>query len=511
MQQNFVRTLLVVCGVFLVIFLAEFFFEWWRLGWPGVAEMSWADVNNAKMADVLSPTARAYNNMLAMLLGTIGLAIPLTANMHTPKLIDMFLRDRLNKAVLYLVAFGAANVLFVEYLVGPKFATVWAYRFAIYFAIFGWALLIPYFFYVVRFLDPSNILHRVKLETVAVVEKVQAGQLDTELGQDQVNERIFQIGTIVLKSLDRADRGVAMEGVWTLKQLVEHHGELKARMPPAWFKVDRKDFVGFSHEALEMLNEDHTWYEMAAMRQLYFAYQQALAKTSDIVSSISDAVRAIAVKCAKRGDKPALDIAIRYFNNFVRESLKKKDTHSAYDVLYEYRLLARDLAAYPDKQRDIARYVRYYAEAARALGIPFIQHLSAFEIGNLARRAYEGSSPVARDILGEALSIPHVDGTAIAPLVVKAKLMLGAFCVQNGLADEAEQVRQNLANVPEPIVRDAMRELLSAERSFFEVTDRQENLEYVRPERRQHLETFVAQLLSQRPAPRNVESSALPG
>ena len=41
--------------------------------------------------------ARAYNNVLAMLIATIGLAIPLTANMHTPKLIDMFLRDRINR------------------------------------------------------------------------------------------------------------------------------------------------------------------------------------------------------------------------------------------------------------------------------------------------------------------------------------------------------------------------------------------------------------------------------
>ena len=56
--------------------------------------MSWAGVNNAKLVDMLSPMARAYNNVLAMLIATIGLAIPLTANMHTPKLIEMFLRDR---------------------------------------------------------------------------------------------------------------------------------------------------------------------------------------------------------------------------------------------------------------------------------------------------------------------------------------------------------------------------------------------------------------------------------
>ncbi|MCZ7685340.1 MAG: DUF2254 domain-containing protein [Sandaracinaceae bacterium] len=123
---------------------------------PGADAMSWAGTNNAKVADILSPIARAYNNILAALLATIGLAIPLTANMHTPKLIEMFLRDRLNQAVLVFMAAGAANVLFVLYMVGPDFAPVWSVRVAVFGALLGWAILIPYFFYVVRFLDPRT-------------------------------------------------------------------------------------------------------------------------------------------------------------------------------------------------------------------------------------------------------------------------------------------------------------------------------------------------------------------
>src|ERR1019366_7339661 len=153
MRTAFVRALFGACAFFCLFFVAEFLFEWSRLGSPGMADVSWADVNNAKLVDLLSPTARAYNNILAMLLATIGLAIPLTANMHAPKLIDMFLRDRLNQAVLFIMAFGAANDIFVAHMIGPKFAPMWAVRFAVYFALTGWAMLIPYFFYVIRFLD----------------------------------------------------------------------------------------------------------------------------------------------------------------------------------------------------------------------------------------------------------------------------------------------------------------------------------------------------------------------
>src|SRR5262249_13389612 len=173
-RRQFVRGILGLLALAFVFFSLEFLWEWNRLGQPGI---SYADYKeNAKMVDVLSPMARAYNNILAMLLATVGLAIPLTANMHTPKLIDMFLRDRVNQFMLVFGALGAAHVLWVDYLIGPEFAPVWAYRVAVLGAMTGWVVLIPYFFYVVRFLDPSNILGRLKGQVLAVVDRIASGK-----------------------------------------------------------------------------------------------------------------------------------------------------------------------------------------------------------------------------------------------------------------------------------------------------------------------------------------------
>src|SRR5258708_4767910 len=162
MRKLFVRSFAIAFVAFAVLFGAEFFFEWRRAGYPSTGDMSWSGEFNNKLVDMLSPMARAYNNVLAMLIATIGLAIPLTANMHTPKLIEMFLRDRTNQFMLAFFAFGAAHVLWVAYLVGPDFAPLWAIRFAVFGALIGWIVLVPYFFYVIRFLDPSNILARLQ-------------------------------------------------------------------------------------------------------------------------------------------------------------------------------------------------------------------------------------------------------------------------------------------------------------------------------------------------------------
>src|SRR5262245_16787154 len=178
MRKLFVRSFVIAFVAFASLFALEFFTEWRRAGYPGWGAQSWAGVNNAKLVDVLSPMARAYNNVLAMLIATIGLAIPLTANMHTPKLIEMFLRDRVNRWVLSFIAFGAAHVLWVDYLIGPEFAPTWAVMLAVFLAIAGWVILLPYFFYVVRFVDPSRLIVRLRESAMHVVARTADREFD---------------------------------------------------------------------------------------------------------------------------------------------------------------------------------------------------------------------------------------------------------------------------------------------------------------------------------------------
>src|SRR5262245_59402308 len=199
MRKLFVRSFVIAFVAFASLFALEFFTEWRRAGYPAWGLQSWAAVNNAKLVDVLSPMARAYNNVLAMLIATIGLAIPLTANMHTPKLIEMFLRDRINRWVLTYIAFGAAHVLWVDYMIGPAFAPTWAIAVSVYMALIGWALLLPYFFYVVRFVDPSRLLVRLRDDATRIVELVAERTRDPISAQQELGTRIGQIGTVVLK------------------------------------------------------------------------------------------------------------------------------------------------------------------------------------------------------------------------------------------------------------------------------------------------------------------------
>lgn len=494
MYRTFSRTLIVVVVVFTVVFAAELGLEWWALGMPGESATSWAGVNNAKLVDLMSPLARAYNNVLAMLIATIGLAIPLTANMHTPKLIEMFLRDRLNQAVLFYMAFAAANTLWVAYMIGPEFAPMWAIRFAVAGALFGWAVLIPYFFYVVRFLDPSSILARLNADVEKAIEDVLRGTLHPDAAQSIVSERVHQIGTIVIKSLDRTDRGVALEGVWLLKRLLDFHGTRKERMPEGWFEVDRADFVGLSADALAIVKEERIFFERKVLQQLYLGYQHAVTKASDAVSSISDAHRVAALGAAQRGDEAALRLSLRYMNSFLRESVKLKHVHSLYDVFYQSRLLATGLAARTGLIPEMVTHLAEYAEAARANGLAFVPSFAAFDLAHIAAEARRARNPDAAEVIDRVLAVPHERSGNREPLVIEAKLKLGAMLTMLGADDDAARVRAALQGIPPEVIARCGRDLLGAPRCFHEVTDRQVDLRWLHPEERAPLGTFVASL-----------------
>lgn len=488
------RSFAIAFVAFAVIFGLEFFLEWRRAGYPGWSAQSWAGVNNAKIVDVLSPMARAYNNVLAMLIATIGLAIPLTANMHTPKLIDMFLRDRINRWVLTFMAFGAAHVLWVDYMIGPEFAPTWAVALAVYLALAGWAIVIPYFFYVVRFVDPSRLVTRLREDAVRIVEGVAARKVDPQEAQQILSMRVGQIGTIIIKSLDRQDRDVAAEGAWAIKMLIDHYEKQKTRMPREWFIVDRADFVGLSDEALEMLSESKTWYEMKCLTQLELGFLRSLHGASDTVSTFSDALRVIATRAEGHHDSATLRLSIRFFNNYLREAIKAKNLRALYDVFHQYRRLGRELVDRPELLREIGKHFSYYATMARIYGMVFAPQLALFDLGFVTRRAYERASPAAGELLHEVLSLPHRTGDDVHTMAVKAKLILGGFFIENNHAAEAELVRRTLRDVPTAEIEKAEAQLLAAERAFFEVTDRQLNLEYVPPERREPLRRFCASL-----------------
>jgi hypothetical protein len=343
--------------------------------------------------------------------------------------------------------------------------------------VFGFVLVIPYAIYVLDFLNPSTIIRRVRDRVTDAL-----GEIPTEGpfsdSRRRLADRILQLGNVVLRAVDRADRDVALEAIRALDETLVAYAKRKQQLPESWYRVERERFQGRSLEAIALLHQERTWVEHKTLSQLYLAYEAALAKMPDAVSAIALINGRVGLRASAVGDDAVLVASIRFFNTFVRAAIAKKDVHAVFDVLHEYRSLAIDLlATRAEHVVDIACYFRYYAGLARGAGLGFIHELAAADFAAVVREAYERESSVAPRLFDEFVVLcEQGHGTRF----VKAEAMLHAILEFLGRTDECERLRTLIATAEIEELRAAMVDIATTEDPmFWEVTDRQVNLDFV--------------------------------
>jgi hypothetical protein len=447
-----------------------------------------------------SVISRAYNVLFSMVLSSIAIAVPLTANMYTPKLIDIFIRDRVNITVMVFFLVSSANAIWAAHstwdqgaLQGlggfyPR-ATLWV---ALESMMLGWAVVIPWFYYVFRFLDPTNIITRVSAlvtDRVERIPRVAAGA--PERAQRDLEQQMQHLGNVILRAIDRADRDVTLDAIAALKRVVILYQTEKPSLPPSWFQAPPGLFVGLSAEAIEVIQRERIWVEQKCLHQLSLAYNASLAKMQDAISAISDVNRELVLHAEQLGDEGALRLGIRFFNTFIREAIKRKDAHAIFDIFYQYKELARGLLREnPSLTLEIGRHLKYYAEFARLSGLQFIYELASYDLESILEWAYDAGAAVKGELLRLLIGF---DAPPPSARLVKAKLIAGGFFRQRGLAEEEAQLRAHLSASATPeLVQSALAELLATtDRLFWEVTDRATNIDYVDDARKSALREFA--------------------
>jgi hypothetical protein len=432
----------------------------------------------AMVRALASSFAGAYNTLIALLLTFISLAIPITANLYTPKLIEIFIRDRINLFVLCACAILAAHNLFAFSLSFDQWTGQLPFTIAVAGAIVGWLLLLPYYFYVVSFIDPLTIIHSLSLELDAAA----AHKYSVVVSRQRVNQKIANLGSVLLRAADRADRDVTFDAIKT-HVLVARVRDVKLRMPAEFFKVSNDLLVGLSGDATDILSEARIWIEHRIAIQLVLAFKSVLGKMPDGVSAMAQAVKNAAHEEACRRNDAVFDLLVRVLNCFTREAIKKKENASVFNVVYSYKALVRRLLSdRPEHVPRLVRYLRFYAEYARVQGLPFIYELVSYELGELTERAYERKAAPARELLDAVLAFGGVEQSAG---LVKSRAILAGYFLEHGLAQELELVEASLRDVTLAVLEKAKRGILSVQdRVFWELNDRGLNFDFVEPQRR---------------------------
>ena len=441
--------------------------------------------------------SRSLNQLMAVVFTTVAIAVPLTANLYSLKFLEFFIKDPINSIVLiFVIVTNTANT-WLGYIAKAEFIPFAALQITSVMMVLSYAVAFPYLYYIFRFLHPDTLLGR--LENEVTTRLALANRQPARAGEyrARVAEAIEHLANIAIKSVDRNDRNTAIESVLTLERLLKAYWEVKPSLPPAWFIADQSFFLGFSSAAVDDLTASRTWVEMKLYGQLNQILSTTVPRIPELTSTVAKTLRKLGAVPVTHNDQASRELAVEYFNTFLRLALNRRDARSVFTVLNEYRLLVEALNGdHPELGQEVAYYFQYYGQIARDMQLNFIVEAVAHDLGQFVPAVWKAGAPNRSRLLDRFL---EYDTQAKQPLpgVKKAQAILASFFLLHGHYEPVESIRVNFLLLDSAFIRRMREELLRVQREkYWEVTDQRMNIEYVPDAQREKLREFFDDLLT---------------
>jgi hypothetical protein len=482
---------------------------------------SYTDFDSAVVADALSSLAGMTAAVFGIVVTVVSIIVQLSVDRYTG-VARMFLKDRVNLAVMsyYLVACvgGVWLSMSLKHDWAPRVTAL-----AMVCATTGSLVLIgPYFGYVFWFLEPMNIISRIRS---GAVKTARSGARETRADASAAAqaETLFameELTDITSNSISGKDKIIASSAVDALKDFALEYQKAKVHAPEAWFRIgpgirENPDFVAMDPESLQDLERRHTWVEWKVMRQYLGIYNEALAGMRDINYLVAIDTRYIGEAAAQAGDGELVELVFRFMNSYLRSTLNARDVRTAYNVLNQYRLLVEAMLRLGSGKAALegVRHMTYYGHVSFDMKLTFVTETIAYDVSALCQSACEQGSPEEDEMLSKFLELDRPLRTSAQESALlgvrKAQVKLAAYYLVKGLEQKARMISRDMQHEPPARLLSIRRSLESVtSKDFWEIIDRGRNFEYMSPNQRASLATFFGWLQIGEPPATQISASA---
>ena len=456
----------------------------------------------------LSNAAEVVAAVLGIAITVVAIVVELASNRYTHRITELFVAEPINFAVMGFFVVTALQCLAVSIVferAGPDGAFVFVPYFGagISMLMLGLSLviLLPYFAFVFSFLNPIEIVDRIRRHALDVIGS-RRGSWTVVRKQAEAVRGIEQLADVALNAMEHKDKAVSMASADALRSLLLEYQQLRPNLPDGWFVVEgdlavNPDFVSMAPAVLESVSERRYWMEMKILRQYQTLYNEALNRMRDMNYLIAINTRRVAAAALDDGNRELFELAMKFFNTYLRATINAKDVRTAYNVLNQYRLLAEEVLHHNDGRHsiEIARYFKYYGGVSFNAKLPFILETAAYDLCALNELAFEKKSPSARELLRIFLQVDRESESEVQETslrgVRKAQVKLATFYLLNGEEELAREVFADMgAERPERLasIRNELLAIKSSE--FWEISDRGVNFDYLPPKRKRRMLEF---------------------
>jgi hypothetical protein len=500
--------LLLLGGIALTVFVGFYLIDW-ALIRPGINPIRLLlsfDVDTLQNA--LGNMAQVVAAILGIVITVVSIVVQLAATRYTPRIADMFFRDRTNLAVLGFFVVACINAVWCSIAVAHNFLPKVSIVFTMVLVTASLLIMVPYFAYVFDFLDPDRVVGRIQQQAVA--SALDRGRLAGTLDQRQQRALVGveQLSDIAINAASQKDKAIASGAVDAIKDLAVAYLHEKRAVHAEWFTVGERikanpDFVSLAAESIDDIAKNHIWLEYKVLRQYQSIYNEALGEMPDVNHLIAINTRYIAEEAMRDKDSEAIELAVKFFNTYLRSTLNSQrwNVRTAYIVLNQYRQLAEKMldAGLTARVSEIAFFFKYYAQIAHSMELGFITETAAYDLATLCERAYSSKAPSHDAILKVLL---EVDKEAESQTqehtlrgVRKAQAKLASYYLVAGDdgVRHARAIFDDMKDERPERLSSICDELLRIEsKDFWEVIDRGTNFDYVDEARKAQLKVFFS-------------------
>ncbi len=459
------------------------------------------------ISDALSGLAGMTAAVLGIVITVVSLLVQLTSDRYTG-VARMFLRDRTNVAVMAYYVVTCVVGVFLSLSLHSEFvprATVFAMMAA---TGLGIVIMLPYFAYVFRFLEPVNLISRIQNEAVEdlIGSATSKDMGEIAVGQAPALAALEEMTDITSNSISGKDKIIASRSVDAIKDLVIRYLGVKHSADPSWFQIgegirDNPDFVAMDPESLRELEVDHTWLEWKALRQYLGIYAEAQSSMPDINYLIAIDTRYIGEAALARGDRNVVELAFRFMNSYLRQALNARAVRTAYNVMNQYRLLVESMIK--GKAHDLAiagvKHMIYYGRTSYDMQLGFVTETVAYDVSALCEFAHGQKHGQDLDDkmlamfleLDQPLRLKRQESGLQG--IRKAQIKLACYYLAVGADERAQRIAIDMSGEDRERLKSIHDQLKRVEsKEFWEIIDRGRNFEYMPPRQREQMDKFFS-------------------
>ncbi|MCA9574840.1 MAG: DUF2254 family protein [Polyangiales bacterium] len=466
------------------------------------------DFDPGSITDAVSALAAMVAAVLGIVITVVSIIVQLSSDRYTG-VATMFLRDRLNLGVMGYYIIGTVVGVMVSVSLKGDYVPRATLGVMLTITTFGLVLMAPYFGYVFWFVEPRNIITRIRRNAVRTARE---GAVLTDPGrllqaQAATLSAMEELTDITSNSISGKDKIIASQAVDALKDFALAYIDVKPKASSLWFRIGEliktnPDFVAMDPESLGDLEERRTWVEWKVMRQYLGIYNEALAQMRDINYLIAIDTRYIGEAAGRANDEELMRLVFRFMNSYLRSTLNARDVRTAYNVLNQYRLLVEAMIRQGHGWAALegVQHMIYYGHVSYDSQLTFVTETVAYDVGASCQNAHDGGAREESSMLEAFLRLdrPLRTRSQEAALlgVRKAQVKLAAYYLAVGQEEKARLIRDDMADEPQErllAIREALERVTT--KDFWEIIDRGRNFEYMPPKQRAQLDTFFSWLV----------------